>query len=242
MGNISQHWRQGLKVLKIGLVGASGKMGRAIVSLVKKQYKNSVQLVWTPNRQELNAKIATWQSKPQIIIDFSLPEATMLVSTLAKKHKIPLLVCTTGFSPSQLKKLKATLRTSKWSLVSNTSVGVFMFHKIIASLGKNLPEHYKLSMEETHHIHKKDKPSGTAKSLKESVLKATKRKNLSVKSIRQGEVFGIHNLIISGPNESLTISHHANNRNLFAQGAIELAIRLKKQRGTSYINPEKIFC
>jgi 4-hydroxy-tetrahydrodipicolinate reductase len=105
-------------------------------------------------------------------------------------------------------------------LCSNFSLGISQFKKIINIIDKEL---WFPKLVEKHHIHKKDSPSGTAKSLLQ-VYNVDKEylKNDSIVSIREGEIIGEHELILEGESETIKITHIAHNRDLFAKGCVKL--------------------
>lgn len=239
-------------IVKIGLVGAEGRMGKTIQKLIRR--RSDLKLVWkapgpehrgafTLDSDKINSgltsrSLSSRKEKaklvpdvmPDVIIDFSQPEASLKAAALAAQHRIPILICTTGFRPHQLKRLQSILHNTRWQRSANTSEGVRLFHRLVEILGRELSPTHSIQLVETHHVMKKDRPSGTAKALVES-YKAQKCKDapaIEVRSVRKGKIFGIHELSIDGPGETLKITHRAKNRDLFAHGAIELALELIK--------------
>src|SRR5690606_34787756 len=101
---------------------------------------------------------------------------------------------------------------------SNMSMGVNVLNQMLKSL-KSIND-YEFFIEETHHVHKKDSPSGTAITIQKHLEKAIKKKVKKVTSFREGEVFGQHKVIVKGPEETLLIQHDALNRTVFAKGAV----------------------
>jgi 4-hydroxy-tetrahydrodipicolinate reductase len=107
---------------------------------------------------------------------------------------------------------------------SNFSVGVNVLFWLSAKATELLGDDFVPEITETHHTMKKDAPSGTAKTLAEVVKRARKNEDeISIKSIREGEVVGDHTIVFAGPNERLELTHRAGSREIFARGALRAA-------------------
>lgn len=99
-------------------------------------------------------------------------------------------------------------------------------------LSEKTPETYTVNMTEAHHIHKKDAPSGTAKTIAEVIEAASKKKVANIESIREGEIIGDHKVIFESPEDTIIIFHHAKSRDIFAKGSLVAAKFLKgKKKG-----------
>ena len=158
----------------------------------------------------------------EVVIDFSTPPATLKHIEICEKNKKPIVIGTTGFTPEQKKNIGASAKKIPVILSSNMSIGVNVLWHLIAEASKTLGPDFNISISETHHIHKKDKPSGTAKTMSEVVEQI--RKNLPrIESIREGEVVGDHTILFETARECLKITHHAKAREIFAEGAITAA-------------------
>ena len=158
-----------------------------------------------------------------MLIDFSAPKASLAAAKVCAQEKIPMIVCTTGFSKDEAAKLQATLKKVPWILAPNTSLGVCALSQALRAALKILPKDYEISVVEIHHNQKKDAPSGTAKLFEKIILDAGGRKDIPVLSIRGGTEPGEHRIIILGASERLEFTHKADNRALFAHGALKLA-------------------
>lgn len=220
------------KQIKVGLLGASGKMGKHLQELIVNHpdYNNDYQLVFAcsgPN----DPRFALIESyTPDVLIDFSAPPATLKMAKLCAQLKVPMLICTTGFSATQLTQLKKLFRKVPYAIVPNTSLGVYVFRGAIMQAAKQLPSDYAIEIVETHHKDKKDAPSGTAKMLAESICQASGRTHVPIHSLRGGSEVGEHRVIFLGPDEKMECVHKAQDRSLFAHGAIRLARTLCEQR------------
>ena len=176
---------------------------------------------------------------PDVIIDFSIPEASFKILEFAKKNKIPAVIATTGFTEEELEKVKEYGKEIPVFQSYNMSYTVNVMSKIVAELARKL-ENYDIEIVETHHRRKIDSPSGTALLLANSInsaldgkmeyeydrhSKREKRKDneIGIHSLRGGTESGTHSVIFFGDDESLEVTHKATSRVVFADGAIKAA-------------------
>ncbi len=237
------------KSLRVWLSGSSGRMGLLLQDLIVEA--NSGFLLVGGNNRLLQGsmlhkgELATPQRLAQawqdvdLVIDFSLPDGVDLIcNTLdlikqSQKTAPAILICTTGLSDLQLKRIKTLGKTDHRILrAPNTSVGILALRKILQVAMRELSVHgFDASIIETHHRHKKDKPSGTALLLKEALLlNSSNELNLPIESIRGGQVYGEHEVKFLGDFEELIITHRAGDRKIFARGALRLGQWLGAQR------------
>ena len=176
--------------------------------------------------------------KAEVAIDFSEPSAAVPNMLRAFEAKVPIVVGTTGWL-DQLDEISAKCTTAGGKLVysANFSVGVNIFFRINQLLAQlmNAQDRYHVTMEETHHIHKKDAPSGTAIHLAQDIIKevnALKEWKLTpcdptnvvpITAIREGEVPGTHTIVWHSPEDDIEIRHTAHGREGFARGAVYAA-------------------
>ena len=176
--------------------------------------------------------------KAEVAIDFSEPSAAVPNMLRAFEAKVPIVVGTTGWL-DQLDEISAKCTTAGGKLVysANFSVGVNIFFRINQLLAQlmNAQDRYHVTMEETHHIHKKDAPSGTAIHLAQDIIKevnALKEWKLTpcdptnvvpITAIREGEVPGTHTIVWNSPEDDIEIRHTAHGREGFARGAVHAA-------------------
>lgn len=209
------------KKIKISLLGANGRLG----SLIRKEIFNSSDYT-LHNVIERNYS-NNFFNNTKVIIDVSSPEGNtcLLDHLILNKLNIPLIIGTTG--DLNFNKIKSYSKIAPVALISNFSEGIPILKNIISQT-KLSDCHYNIS--EIHHIHKKDKPSGTAINLKNCIDKTVK-----IESIRQGEVFGEHVVSIENDNEKIEFKHIAKNRNIFAKGALNyIPFILNKSNGIYY--------
>jgi len=209
-------------MLKIGVIGAKGKMGQRICALVEKS--TDLQLSARVDREHTLAQLEH-KNLPHVLIDFSTIEATLKHIPDAAARGIPLVIGTTGLNEIQLAVLRKAAQSTAMVFAPNMSVGVNVLFKLLASAAKSLGPEFRVSMEETHHVHKKDAPSGTAKKALETILQNSnwQEKDIPIAAHRTGEVVGDHSITFSSALETLTLSHHAVSRDLFASGALTAA-------------------
>ncbi|REC39969.1 4-hydroxy-tetrahydrodipicolinate reductase [Chryseobacterium sp. 5_R23647] len=223
--------------MKIALVGY-GRMGKIIDEIaLKRGHEVVARLKETPTAENLN--------NPDVVIEFSLPEVAFDNIKACLENKIPVICGTTGWLERKDEVEKLALENETAFLYgSNFSLGVNLFFALnekLAGLMKNVDE-YSCQLEEIHHIHKLDAPSGTAISLAEGIIKnndkfdawkleETQEKQLGIFAIRENEVPGTHSVYYRSEVDEIEIKHTAYNRNGFALGAVVAAEWIKDKKG-----------
>ena len=141
-----------------------------------------------------------------------------------------MVIGTTGLNKAQIAQIKKA--SSKIGIVfsSNMSVGVNLVFGLIRQAAKITGKDYGITLTETHHIHKKDAPSGTAKTMAEVAQQHSKSKVKDIASIREGEVIGDHTIFFESPVDLISIHHHAKTRDIFAEGSLVAAKFLSKKK------------
>ena len=166
-----------------------------------------------------------------VIIDVTSPKGTEeLINKLMDNPK-PLVIGTTGNLPYDI--IKTYSKKAPVIIASNFSYGIPLLTNI---LEKTKNDCWDVSIEETHHIHKKDAPSGTAINLAKAI-----GKDIDIKSKREGEVFGIHEVVLDNEYEQLKFLHTAKSRKIFSVGSIRFIKWIIKQRPGLYYNMDKSF-
>ena len=211
--------------MKIALVGY-GKMGKIIDEISQSRGHEVVaRLKETPNRESLK--------DADVVIEYSNPEAAFENIKVCLENKIPVICGTTGWldKKPEIERI-AVEQNSAFLYGSNFSLGVNLFFAINEKLAKlmNNVDEYQCQLEEIHHIHKKDAPSGTAISIAEGIIEnskyeawkldETKDKELGIFAIREDEVPGTHSVFYRSEVDEIEIKHTAFNRNGFALGAV----------------------
>ena len=215
--------------IRIGLSGASGRMGLAVKELLRKKNSKFTLVAKAPSirpAQDL-FKVGAG-AKLQGVIDFSAPALFEQTLKWCVKHKVPLVSGTTALSPAQKTRLKKASQKIPVFYEENMSWGIWQIKKWVSALSHPCDS---VLLEDIHHKHKKDKPSGTALKLKKC-FPALAQKNLTVKSIRRGREFGTHRIIFQNREETVLLEHKALSRLLFAGGALKaLKWLIKKPPG-----------
>lgn len=228
--------------MKIGIVG-NGKMGKSIAALASAQ---GIEVLWIKDRSDNWNSLDSLLPKTDVAIEFSSPESALENNIHLISNNIPTVCGTTGWL-QDLPVIKYLVESNNASFIyaSNFSIGVNILFDLNARLAKlaHLLGEYNTSIEEIHHIHKKDKPSGTALSIAEpwisphdkykgwSLTPENPPNHLPIHAIRKEEVFGIHELTIKSINDLLSIRHEALNRHGFAAGALLAAQWIIDKKG-----------
>ena len=176
------------------------------------------------NLKELNLfieSVITAEKDIDLIIDFSSPQSSLQTLKEARSRKIPLLIGTTGFNEDQLNTINIASKDIPILLSSNTSTGIAAL-KTILNNSKNLfSEENSFILEETHHIEKKDSPSGTALDLKNLIKEIFPSSKMTVESFREGTNPGEHTVRINLEGEHIELTHRAEDRAIFVIGALK---------------------
>ncbi|MDO5665241.1 MAG: 4-hydroxy-tetrahydrodipicolinate reductase [Bacteroidia bacterium] len=228
--------------MKIALIGY-GKMGREIE---KTALERGHEIVCTIDQNENDKFTSVQFTSADVAIEFTSPESALSNYRKAFAANIPVVSGTTGWL-EHLNEVKTACENNGQTFfyASNFSLGVNIFFALnnhLAKIMNQFPD-YDIRMEETHHIHKLDAPSGTAITLAEGILKNVDRKKswslnetptdseLEIKAFREGEVPGIHTVIYESEIDSIRITHDAKSRKGFALGAVLAAEFTKGRKG-----------
>lgn len=218
-------------MIKLGIAGVAGRMGRRIYELAMQDKRFEVTLglerkgIPLIGRELGKLKIS---SSPDgffltdVVIDFTLPEAAVEHLDSIARYKKPLVLGTTGLSAEQVKKVEEVARVVPIVYSPNMAVGVNTLFEAVADLSRRLGPEYSAEIVEAHHKGKKDAPSGTAKKFA-AVLREASGREVSVHAVRLGDIVGDHTIIFCGNSERIEIRHQAHTRDLFAVGALKAA-------------------
>ncbi|MCK5580354.1 MAG: 4-hydroxy-tetrahydrodipicolinate reductase [Candidatus Omnitrophica bacterium] len=228
-------------MIKLAVTGCQGRMGQRITHLALEDDAFTVQtLLEHKDHPKVNEKIndiiistsVDALKGNDVIIDFTTPESTLANIEACVSHGVKMVIGTTGFTPEQIDTIHKAAETIPIVFASNMSIGVNILFKLAQTLAQVAPDMYKVTMTEAHHIHKKDAPSGTAKTLAEHVEQNSSHKVENIESIREGEIIGDHKVFFESPEDIITIDHHAKNRDIFAKGSLVAAKFLtNKEKG-----------
>ncbi|MBS1651958.1 MAG: 4-hydroxy-tetrahydrodipicolinate reductase [Bacteroidetes bacterium] len=227
--------------MNIGLIGY-GKMGKEIEKIALQRGHTITLKV-----QQSNASTYSKSDilKTDVCIEFSTPHSVIENIKKCFDANVPIVVGTTGWYQS-FESITQLCNQKKAALfyATNFSLGVNLFMKVNEYLAQlmNKYNEYEINMEEIHHIHKLDKPSGTSITLANQIIEQVARKKkwsiteknketLFIKDIREGEVPGTHIVKYSSEIDDIEISHIAHNRKGFALGAVIAAEFIKDKKG-----------
>lgn len=221
-----------------------GKMGKAIENIAINRGHTIVGKVTIDNRRDFDDGEIV--KKADVAIEFSEPDAAVENIKLCLKYQIPVLSGTTGWLEKKPEIEAYTLEhNGTFFYASNFSIGVNLFFKLnksLAALMKNFGQ-YDINLEETHHLEKKDAPSGTAITLAEAILEENSNKSLwvnkssensndlSILSYRESQVPGTHTIKYASAEDEIEIKHTAFSRQGFALGAVHVAEWLPGKKG-----------
>lgn len=216
--------------MQIGLLGRSGRMGQWVCKLLETEYAEKAKLANAPaSGESLEPLLST-----DVVIDFSAPAAMLSLAEVALKRagQLPAFVVgSTGWTPEERHRLEELAQRTPVLAASNFSTGVLALAELLKQAAPLMEKlGYTPVIVESHHRHKKDAPSGTALSLQRA-LSPSGPGNVQTHSIRAGEVIGDHEVTFHGPGDHITVGHFAQDRSIFARGAIDVALWLTKRRG-----------
>ncbi|HEY7906777.1 MAG TPA: dihydrodipicolinate reductase C-terminal domain-containing protein [Wenzhouxiangella sp.] len=214
----SIHPKNASDQMDVMLSGAHGQFGRAIEAVLETE--NSMRVVARYDR----ATGFAGQAIGHVIIDVSHHSQTPDVVAFALDYQLPLVIGTTALSEATQAQIIQAGEHIAICQASNFSLGANVLAQLAALAAKHLPE-FGVHIKETHHIHKLDAPSGTAKSLQAAIEKVSDQ-GITHESIREGDVVGTHEVVFSGIDETLTLCHEATDRRVFAHGAVLAAAKL----------------
>jgi 4-hydroxy-tetrahydrodipicolinate reductase len=248
------------------VAGAAGRMGSRLVALL--QQETELQLVAAleaPGHPALGrdagesagvgrigipiaADVEAALGRDRILIEFSVPEASLAHARLVERHGGRAVIGTTGFSAAQREELARIGRGAPLLVSPNMSVAVNVAFKVLADMARMLGDDYDVEIVETHHRFKKDAPSGTALRMAEVVAEALgrdlamvgvygrqglpgerTRQEIAVMSLRSGDVVGEHTVAFGALGERLELTHRAHTRDTFGRGALRAARWIRQQ-------------
>ena len=209
--------------MKIALIGY-GKMGREIEKAALERGHEIVSIIDIDNPEDFDSP--AFLSSTDVAIEFTRPESAYANFLKCFERHIPVVAGTTGWLKHFDEIKKTCLEQGQtFFYASNYSLGVNLFFALNRHLAKMMNRFpaYDVHIEDIHHIHKLDAPSGTAITLADDIVKNIDRKNrdtLSIESKREGEVVGTHEIVYDSDADIISIRHEAKSRKGFALGAV----------------------
>lgn len=214
-------------------------MGRAIAASIEQQADLDLAGIWSRdgNLDEIVALA-------DVVIDFSLPEGTEQVLDAVVSYNKPLVCGVSGLNDAQMTTLENAARVVPVLYDRNMSLGVAVLERVLREAVVALGPGFDVEISETHHVHKKDAPSGTALKLGEAVAEARGDSDTSAiryEVERRGEVPGDHEITLRSPTEVLRLAHSVTTRQVFADGALRAARWLVNREAGLYSMADVLF-
>ncbi len=246
---------------KIAVMGASGRMGRALIRAICEADHAVVSGGIEQSGSEaigadlgtlsgleplgvvVSADAASVVSGANAILDFTAPAATAGFARIAAENRVAHIIGTTGFSADEEAAIEAAAKRAVIVKAGNMSLGVNLLSALTAKVAAALDVDFDIESVEMHHRHKVDAPSGTALMLAQAAAEgrgvslsdkavrvrdghtgARRTGDIGMQSLRGGSVVGDHSVLFAGNGERITLSHHAEDRSIFARGAVKAAL------------------
>ena len=247
-------------MLKVGVFGATGRVGKLLINDLKSESNIALSVVHVNKELDFSLDpevLATGDMKTllegsEVVIDFSTPEATQSLLETALKHPRPLVIGTTGLDEHQVNLLRQASEVMPILYATNMSLGVALLNKLVYVASQRL-KGFDIEIVEQHHRHKIDAPSGTALTLAESAaagraLELDKvrvsgrdgnigkrtQDEIAVMALRGGDIVGRHTVGFYNDGEFIELHHTATSRNTFSKGAIRAAEWLAQKEAGFY--------
>ena len=238
-------------MLKILLSGACGRMGRQVAALAEQE--NAQIAAGVDVRAEAYGAFPVYPSfsmvdqPADVIVDFSRPEGLPALLSYAKAHHLPVVLAATGYNEQDLAAIRAAAQTVPIFRSANLSLGVYVLKTLASQAARLLPD-FDIEIIEKHHNQKLDAPSGTALMLYDAVstpdtqpvfgrsgrTQKREKNEIGMHAIRGGTVPGEHEVGFYGPSEVVTPAHSAQDRSIFARGALRAARFIASQAPGEY--------
>ncbi|MBE5902174.1 MAG: 4-hydroxy-tetrahydrodipicolinate reductase [Lachnospiraceae bacterium] len=250
-------------MIKVIMHGCNGRMGQVITRLMEEDPETTIVAGIDPfdegkNSYPVFGNIAQCDKQADVVVDFSNALAVDGLLEYCVEKKLPVVLCTTGLSENQLQKVKEASERIAVLRSANMSLGVNLLMELVKQAAKVLAgEGFDMEIEEKHHRHKLDAPSGTAIALGDAINEAMgntyhyemdrtgKRqerdeKEIGFSAVRGGSIVGDHDVIFAGMDEVVTLSHRAYSRDIFGKGAVAAAKFLAGKKAGMYTMAEVI--
>ncbi len=237
-------------MVKVIMHGCNGAMGQVISALAEEDEELEIVAGIDLNTERKNgypvfSSLDECTVEADVIIDFASAKAVDHLLDYCGRTGMPVVLCTTGLSEEQVRRVSETAEKTAVLRSANMSLGVNLLLKMVKEAAKVLASSgFDIEIVEKHHNRKVDAPSGTALALADSINEAMDRqyhyvcdrssrrekrdaKEIGIQSVRGGSIVGEHDVIFAGQDEVVTFSHTAYSKAIFAKGAIAAAKFLK---------------
>jgi 4-hydroxy-tetrahydrodipicolinate reductase len=207
-----------------------GKTG-SLVAEVAHQRGHDVRVIGASQNEATRALTGDSLRDVDVVIDFTTPQAVRENMDACLKARVNLVVGTTGWYDSLPRVQEAAMRAQAGFLyAANFSIGINLLFEVVRAGAEALRHHYSGQIFERHHAQKKDAPSGTALQL-QGLIRESAGKELEIISFREGEVVGMHEIVLDSPNDTIYLCHDAKSRRGYAEGAVRGAEWLSGKKG-----------
>lgn len=237
-------------MIKIGVSGASGRMGQRIIRLIKEDsdiiLTFGLECKGHPDIGKSIEKVTITDDCDIIkecdcLIDFSLPQALSEHVSFLVKFEKSAVIGTTGLDKKQIDLIASASKDIPIVFSPNMSVGVNLMFRLLKEAAGILGG-YDVNIKEAHHMHKKDAPSGTAKKIAQIInSQGFNIKIEDIKAIREDEIVGDHKVVFNSDLDTITLSHSAKTRDIFVKGAILAAKWVAKKNPGLYSMDDVLF-
>lgn len=225
--------------MKIILVGACGKMGKEIAKTAPEDIACGIDLLSSPLPFPLYDSIEKVVERADALIDFSSPNGIAERLAWCRKHNVPAVLATTGYSEDDVKRIEKFSESIPIFKTGNFSLGIALAEYVCEKAAAFLGDGFDAEIIEKHHNQKKDAPSGTALMLANSIRRGYRndkrntygrqgkiereKDEIGIHAVRGGTIVGEHEVMFAGDDEIFTLSHSARSRKIFASGALRAA-------------------
>jgi 4-hydroxy-tetrahydrodipicolinate reductase len=212
------------------LILGRGKTG-SLVTAVARERQHQVEVLSSKENAGAAALTPNFLGSFDIVIDFTAPQAFLENFAACTRAGKSMVVGTTGWY-AEIPRIRQQVEASRIGFLyaPNFSIGVNLFFDVARSAAAALRHQYLGQIFERHHAHKKDAPSGTAIALERIVREAT-GEELEIVSFREGDVVGMHELVLDSQADTIYLCHNAKSRRGFAEGAVRGAEWLAAKTG-----------
>lgn len=242
-------------MVKLMLVGCNGKMGKIITQCIEDF--NDIKIVAGVDRNSTSnidfpifKDIHSSDIECDVVLDFSRPSSLKDLIHYCTEKKLPLVLCTTGYSEDELNLIKESSKNIPIFKSANMSIGINVINSVLKNISKKLYEDFDIEIIEKHHNQKVDSPSGTALLLADTIKDSVPEKleytygrsghskrsknEIGIHAVRGGSIVGDHDVIFAGTGECIEIKHTAISREVFAIGAIKASYFMKGKASGMY--------
>lgn len=211
-------------MLRVILAGCHGRMGREVAACCAGRSDACISAGLDKTGRPCDefpvfSDLTQCRIPADVLVDFSRPEALTPILAFCTRRKLPAVLAVTGYSQQQLEQIKAASRSIPIFRAANLSIGANVLRTLTRQAAAALGNEFDITIVERHHKNKADSPSGTALMLARSIPRKS-----DVISIRAGSTTaGEHTVLFTGQNEVLELTHRADDRSIYAAGAIRAA-------------------